>query len=84
MASGCSKPDSASNPVAGALTSAPPVKVAATNNPSAQKDPSTLETAVDGFTGRAAVNTGRKAQDKIRGVVRDRDADLKEVDTIGR
>jgi hypothetical protein len=48
------------------------------------KEPSTLETAVDGITGRTAVNAGRKAQDKIRGVVHDRDADMKEVDSFGR
>jgi hypothetical protein len=70
-------------PVAPAATTAAPVPVSASNAP-AKKEPTTLETAVDGFTGRTAVNTGRKAQDKIRGVVRDRDSDLKDVDSFSR
>ena len=79
----CSKEDNALKPVPVATTSAVPDKVAVTNAP-VVKELSTLETAVDGITGRTSVNAGRKAQDKIRSVVRDRDADMKEVDSFGR
>jgi hypothetical protein len=41
--------------------------------------PSTVETAVDGFTGRTAVRAGRQAQEKIRAISADRNADLNEV-----
>jgi hypothetical protein len=79
----CSKQDQESTIVPATVTSAPPAAAAATVSP-AQKPPSTIETAVDGITGRTAVKAGRKAQDKIRGVVGDRDADMKEVDSFGR
>jgi hypothetical protein len=40
--------------------------------------PSTVETAIDGLTGRAAVRDGRRAQDKIRAISAERNADLNE------
>jgi hypothetical protein len=42
------------------------------------RSPSTLGTAGDGFTGRAAVKAGREAQDKLRAVSAERNADLDE------
>lgn len=87
----CSKSDTAPGGVPGAATSAPPVRVAETRAPAASESnapavrpSSTLQTAVDGFTGRTAVNAGRKAQDKIRSVAGDRDKEMKEVDSFGR
>jgi hypothetical protein len=43
-----------------------------------------MRTAIDGFTGQTAVNSGRKAQQKIRGLAGERDADMKEVEAFGK
>ena len=40
---------------------------------------STMQTAVDGFTGRTAVKSGRKAQNQIREISAKKDEDLDEV-----
>lgn len=85
----CSKRENAPAPRSGGAPVSPPAtaavaRVAAPTNAAPRQEPSTLQTAVDGFTGRTAVNAGRKAQDKIRGVVGERDADMKEVDAFGK
>jgi hypothetical protein len=43
-----------------------------------------MRTAIDGFTGQTAVSSGRKAQQKIRGLANDRDAEMKEVEAFGK
>lgn len=85
----CSKREDAPAPRGGGAPVRPAataevVRVAAPTNAAPRQESSTLQTAVDGFTGRTAVNTGRKAKDKIRGVVGERDADMKEVDAFGK
>lgn len=41
---------------------------------------SNAKTLVDGFTGKTALEEGRKAQDKIRGIAADRDQQLEQID----
>jgi len=47
-----------------------------------RREPSTMQTAIDGFTGRAAVQAGRQAQDKIRAVSTQRNADLEAAENM--
>ncbi len=47
--------------------------------PKPQKSKSTLNTVVDGVTGRTAVNAGKKAKDQIESISKKRNDELNEV-----
>ena len=52
---------------------------AETKTEAAPKRPSTAQQALDGFTGRTAVNNGKKAQQQIRDISAKQNKDLDEV-----